>query len=294
MSPSQFKKHENISKSNWHNLIIDEEEISNTKLYLYSFYEYLFNGKIGAPVHENLRNGAKVLEFCSEGAVWSKEVAAEYPNSKFYAIDSIILSLTDEIKNLTLIGCDIFKKLPFLDNEFDYIFSTGEILFTEKNLFREVLSEIFRVLKPGGWLEVIYTYNSDVAYGPAYTRLNNAWNSWFKAQNIDDDILKNFENYLEETEKTESISHRIEEIQVGSDHASGEFLLEIVLLFYRNVRNEFAHLMNISLEEFDDLVNQFESELNGKDSKVILSHKQVLAKKKCTHSDISSTVSSTK
>ncbi|CAG8522033.1 3272_t:CDS:2 [Cetraspora pellucida] len=264
---SQSKQHESISKGDFPNPFDDEEEIINTRLYMHSFYEYLFNGNVGAPVHEKLRNGAKALEFRCNDGIWSSEVAAEYPNSEFYAVDSIVSKFNDELNNITFIGCDISKKLPFPDDEFDYIFSDDRFLLMEKRTFQEVLLEIFRILKPGGWLET---------------------------QNIDYDTVENLENYLQETEKTESILYRIEETKIGNGHTSGEFLLQTILLFYRNSRDLMTSFMNISSKEFDDLLKNLESELNVEDSKITLRHKQVLAKKRSAHSEISHTVSSTK
>ncbi|CAG8825798.1 20188_t:CDS:2, partial [Cetraspora pellucida] len=158
---------------------VGEEELNVARFYLHNIYEHLFNGKIGAPVHEQLQNGAKVLEFCCDGGIWSTEVAAEHPNSEFYAIDFVIsdyfaVNSDDEDNNVKFIECDISKKLPFLDNEFDYVFSKDKCLFMERNTFQQVLLEIFRVLKPGGWLEIVYSLEPDVAYAPAYTRLYDA------------------------------------------------------------------------------------------------------------------------
>ncbi|CAG8643846.1 17422_t:CDS:2, partial [Cetraspora pellucida] len=288
---SQSKQHESISKGEFPTPFDDEEEIINTKLYMYSYYEYLFNGKIGAPIHEKLRNGAKVLEFRCIDGIWSTEVAAENPNSEFYAIDSIVPKFNVELNNITFIGCDISKKLPFPDNEFDYIFSDDKFLLMEKKTFQEVLLEIFRILKPGGWLEVRYTCSPNIAYKSSYKQLNCAWLSWLKTQNIDYDTVENFENYLQETEKTESILYRIEETKIGNGHTSGEFLLQIVLLFYKNSRDLLTSFMNISFKEFDGLLKNLESELNVKDSKITLIHKQVLARKKSARSEISRTIS---
>ncbi|CAG8506785.1 19502_t:CDS:2 [Cetraspora pellucida] len=252
---SQIKENKSVSEKDFRSPIKNEEEINNTRLYARAFYEYIFNGKVGAPVREKLRNGAKVLEFRSDGGIWAIEVSADYPNSEFYAVDSIIPKFDNKIDNVKFIECNIFEKLPFPANEFDYIFSESKFLYMEKNTFRKVLLEIFRVLKPEGI-------------------------SWIKKQNIDYDISTSFENYVKETEKAESIVYRIVETQIGSGDTEGEFLLEVIILFYKNVKDCLAPLMNISFEEFDDLINNFQSESNAEGSKVILKHKQVLARKK--------------
>ncbi|CAG8672011.1 4898_t:CDS:2, partial [Cetraspora pellucida] len=240
----------------------------------HNIYEHLFDGKVGAPVRKKLQNGAKVLEFCCESGVWTSEVAAEYPNSEFYAVSSVQPESINKFNNITFIECDIFKRLPFPDNEFDYVFSKDKFLYMEKNKFQEVLLEIFRILKPGSWLEVIYSCTTDLVYGPSYKRLCGAMDSWYKVQNIDLEIIHNFENYLKKSGKTEDILCRTIDTQLNGGYAFGEFIIEIILFFYRSSRDYLAPFMNISFEEFDNLVNNAESELNSEDNKTTLRHIQ--------------------
>ncbi|CAG8537662.1 6695_t:CDS:2 [Cetraspora pellucida] len=281
---SQINENESTSEREFIRPVEDEEESANIRLYMHNIYEEVFGGKVGAPVQENLQNGAKVLELCCEDGIWITEVAAEYPNTEFYGVDSNIQNSDNNFNNVTFIECNIFKKLPFPDNEFDYIFAKDKILYMEKNTFLKVLSEILRVLKPGGWLEILCSFNTEHVYGPAYTRLRNTWESWLEVQNIDKDLSLNLENYLKQTGKTGTPLCRTKDSQVGCGNAFGEFLVEFLLFFYRTARDYLAAFMNISLEEFDDLVNKAENELS-KESRTTMRHKQVLARKMSMHSE---------
>ncbi|CAG8786891.1 6353_t:CDS:2, partial [Dentiscutata erythropus] len=143
---SHVKKNKKI----FYTPIKDISEFENFAFYEHQLYDHAFNGSIAAPVHEKLRTGAKVLEFGCGTGIWTIEVAAEYPNSKFYAVDFIT---KNSIENITFINYDINQKLPFPDNEFDYIFSRNKTNFFTKDNFQGFLFEVLRVLKPGGWLE---------------------------------------------------------------------------------------------------------------------------------------------
>ncbi|CAG8799964.1 8432_t:CDS:2 [Cetraspora pellucida] len=291
---SEIKKHESTSTNAYLPPVEDSEDSINTRFYMYNIYEHVFNDIICAPVQEKLQTGAKVLEFCCDSGIWTTEIAPEYPNTEFYAVDSTISISGEKFNNITFIECDIFKKLPFPDNEFDYIVSQDKLFLMEKNRFLEGLSEIIRVLKPEGWLEFVGTYNTDLVYGSAYKQLKNTWESWLRLQNIDSDIVKNIENYLQQTGKVESISCQTKDSQIRSGNAFGEFLNEFIFSFYRSTRDYLAPFMSISLEEFDDLVNKAECELSAKDNQTTIRHKQILAKKKSMHSEATTrTVSST-
>ncbi|CAG8537641.1 6694_t:CDS:2, partial [Cetraspora pellucida] len=237
----QIKEHESTSKE-FIFPVEDEEELNTTILYMHNIYKLIFNGKVGAPVQENLQNGAKVLELCCEDGIWITEVAVEYPNTEFYGVDSNIQNSDNNFNNVTFIEYKLY--------------------IWKKNTFLEVLSEIFRVLKPGGWLEVVCTFNTELVYGPTYTRLRNTWDSWLKLQNIDTDLVGNLENYLKQTGKAESVLSRIIDSQIKRGCAFGEFMIEVFLFFYKSARNYLAPFMTISLEEFDDLVNKAKSELS--------------------------------
>ncbi|CAG8841188.1 19621_t:CDS:2, partial [Gigaspora margarita] len=237
----QIKEYEKNTNKIYHSLIKNPNGFETIKFWLHHFNEYVFNGNIGAPVHE------KIASWCKSIGIW---VAAKYPNSKFYA------------DNITFISCDIYQKLPFLDNEFDYVFSRDKTDFFAKDKFQVFLFEIFRVLKPGGWLE---------------------------ERGIDFDLIIRLEDYLQMTGKTEFISSQIVKIPPG-DNYLGEFICEAGS-YYINLMKEFlAPYMGISFKEYDRLANEFENEIRAK--KTMVKKKRVFAKKKvmCSHGEYRSII----
>ncbi|CAG8547382.1 15967_t:CDS:2 [Cetraspora pellucida] len=268
---SQIEEHEFTFTGDFHYPLKDKANLCNTTFYMHSIYEHVFNGNVGAPVHEKLQNGGQILVIGVESGIWVTEVASEYPDTQIYAIDASVPS-SDSCENVTFIEWSVFKKLPFPDSEFDYVFSRDKYSIFAKNDFQENLSEIFRVLKPGGY-------------------------SWLMNHNIDHNLMVTFENVLQESGKAESISRNIVNIPIRSDNSFGEFSLDVYLFYFRSAKDYMAPFMDISFEEFDTLMNNVESELNAKNSSVVLRHKQVFARKKNTHSketEIKSIVSSDK
>ncbi|CAG8638733.1 12549_t:CDS:2, partial [Dentiscutata erythropus] len=269
------QKHKAANKKEFCAPIKDQSEIENLAFYEHQVYGHAFNGNIGAPVHEKLRNGAKVLEFGT--GIWTIEVADEYPNSKFYAID---FTAKNSIENIKFINYDIHQKLPFPDNEFDYIFSRNKTSFFSKDIFQRCLFEVLRVLKPGGWLEVGLTFrNNEFVPGPALTRLDNAYALWHKRYGFNPDLILNLEDHLKMIGKTESISSQTLHFAVGNDHF-GEFSYEIFLYHIRLLKEAFAPIMGISFEEYDHFVGEIENEMNERLGEIIYRHKKVLARKK--------------
>ncbi|CAG8797408.1 17175_t:CDS:1, partial [Cetraspora pellucida] len=104
--------------------------------------------------------------------------------------------------------------------------------------------------------------------------------SWQKKQNIDLEISNNLENYIKKTGKAEHMLCRAIDTQINGGNAFGEFAIEVTLFFIRSSRDYLAPFMNISFEEYDNLLNDAESELIAEDNKITLRNKQLLVRKK--------------
>ncbi|RIB00953.1 hypothetical protein C2G38_2232297 [Gigaspora rosea] len=58
-----MRQHNTENKKIVYAPIKDLSEFENIAFYQHQLFDHAFNGSIGAPVHEKLRTGAKVLEF---------------------------------------------------------------------------------------------------------------------------------------------------------------------------------------------------------------------------------------
>ncbi|CAG8689909.1 31728_t:CDS:2, partial [Racocetra persica] len=102
-------------------------------------------GNYSSPVSDLLdRGGAKVLD-------------TDYPRVSFTGID-ISPIYPSEIKpcNLTFRNANILEGLPFPDNHFDFVYMRFLLTaFTEDEWQNKVIQELCRVVKPGGYLEIM-------------------------------------------------------------------------------------------------------------------------------------------
>ncbi|KAI8802291.1 hypothetical protein BJ742DRAFT_545173 [Cladochytrium replicatum] len=165
---------------------------------------HVFGGAFRAPVHQMLSSGAKVLDVgCAEGA-WMMDVAEKYPNSKFIGIDISSDSFPDgdQPPNTQFIKANLLERLPFDDNEFDFVFQRLVNFGVPDSQWRSVISELVRVTRPGGWIELL-EFDSFQNIGPIFERLEGAFTSALQSRGI----YPNTGRFLQEHLETHGVLH---------------------------------------------------------------------------------------
>ena len=81
-------------------------------------------------------------------------MAKDYPNSHFTGLDFAPIQPKDTPRNVNFVQANALNGLPFEDNTFDYVFQRFLVVAYPKDKWGFMISELVRVLKPGGYLEV--------------------------------------------------------------------------------------------------------------------------------------------
>lgn len=106
-----------------------------------------------------LNKGIHVLDSGSGPGCWSLEMAKEFPKSTFQAVDmapyDLVVSQDKLPGNFKFTVGNLLEGLPFEDNTFDYVYQRLLFLGLNNEGWVKVLSELFRVLKPGGYIELL-------------------------------------------------------------------------------------------------------------------------------------------
>ncbi|CEI95069.1 hypothetical protein RMCBS344292_09270 [Rhizopus microsporus] len=148
--------------------------------------KYIFGCNYHAPIHNLLEKGIKVLDSGCGPATWCFDMAEAYPNSKFQGID-ISRVFPESIKpiNVKFVNGNIAQLLPFEDNTFDYIHQrllVGGLTHTD---WENNLKEIYRVLKPGGYVEFAEPDIKDqINPGPLIQKTQNIMTNMLLSRNM--------------------------------------------------------------------------------------------------------------
>lgn len=100
-----------------------------------------------------------VLDIGCGSGTWTMEMATQFPQAHFIGVDKQA-SFPHDIKpkNCHFKLFDINQsmvKLPFLDQSVDYIFQRDLNWNLSETTWLPLVKEFFRVLKPGGWIELV-------------------------------------------------------------------------------------------------------------------------------------------
>lgn len=129
-------------------------------------------------MHEKLVQGARVLDIGCGPGWWTLDMARMYPNSQFIGIDMADVFVTeDKPPNVTFMIMNAGTGLEFEDEYFDFVFQRFLVMGFSKEQYLLSVKEMKRILKSGGFIEVLELVNEYKNAGPAFKNINT-WSKY--------------------------------------------------------------------------------------------------------------------
>ncbi|CAG8557938.1 6762_t:CDS:2 [Dentiscutata heterogama] len=246
----------------------DEDE--QDRLHLQHFLmRYLWQSNFSAPIDQILNtSGAQVLDIGCGAGSWSFDMATTYPAVEIFGVDISPLQPTQiKPKNFTYVKANVLEGLPFEDNTFDYVYQRFMLYAYTKDDWPAVMNELVRVLKPGGFLELMepspYLFN----VGPVNERLWNA--PPVKNRGVDPDIYQTLEMYPQNQDQLENVKKEIKTIRHGvnaDNHQLNKVGINNLISIAAGMKAVTTKLLQISDDEYDEMLKAAEKELYNSDS----------------------------
>ncbi|KAI8064940.1 hypothetical protein BDF21DRAFT_346669, partial [Thamnidium elegans] len=145
-----------------------------------------------------------IVNWCCGIGLWDMEMAALFPESQVVGVDfkeATLSNLQYDIPNLEFRHVVIYDNYTGLEsfetNTVDYIMMR-DVWFINAPVskWKVVLEESFRILKPGGWIELSEHSLSVQSPGPCSKKLDACFQTFFLDAGIDMDIESKLGQYL--------------------------------------------------------------------------------------------------
>ncbi len=149
-----------------------------------------------APLPQELGH---ILDVGTGTGIWAVEMARLYPRAQVVGVDLGASSFkTDVPGNCVLQIGNVLEKLPFPDQSFDYTHQRFLVSAIPGARWPDVIRELVRVTRPGGWIELLEINNLFLNPGPETTRLATWITQVSAALGFDANAVPGLGHWLEE------------------------------------------------------------------------------------------------
>ncbi|KAI8997824.1 S-adenosyl-L-methionine-dependent methyltransferase [Pilobolus umbonatus] len=236
--------------------------------YFIVLQHYLLKSTRKSNVWGKIGKSFTVLDLGTGNGIWALEIASERPDCKVIGLDiRPPHEQQGRPRNLQYIDADITQYWPLETGSVDYIFqrSMGQVI--QKQQWPLVLSEMMRVLKPGGTIELL---EADLWYhnpGPVQKAFDEFCQSQWDEQGLDFTFADSIEDEIRAAGFAE-LEKRTLDIPIGEWPDEGELKQfgfinkEIQKAFLRNKKEFYVTKWGITPEDYDLAVQEVLTEFD--------------------------------
>ncbi|CAG8510378.1 645_t:CDS:2 [Ambispora leptoticha] len=280
-------KNTNNKEENTKYAIPQDVKQKSSQEILHYLLRYLAQGIFLSPIQQQLKaeenndnNSLQILDFnCGSMGTWAKEIALEFPQTQVIGVvikdDEIPSKSSDEestLSNLKFIKHNLSssgemenRRLPFADSTFDFVHSRFLLRqIKEGDIEHTVITELVRVTKPSGYIELVECDVRHFSDGPSTRKLTNAMLDYLNLKGHNGQLSENLARYLHQTSQVGDITQHDKAIPLGHWAGQvGELAIQSLTGFFRETTGLPAS-MKISSVQFQELLSAYRQEVEIK------------------------------
>ncbi|GCE20978.1 class I SAM-dependent methyltransferase [Dictyobacter kobayashii] len=217
---------------------------------------YAFKGNYLAPI----KQPKDILDVACGTGRWMFEQAQAFPQANIMGIDLVPPRVDKSSlafpKKCVFTQGNVVDGLPFVDQTFDFVHQRLLILGIQARAWPRLLYDLYRVTRPGGWIEIVDTNLTCQRLGPETTRLAQ-WVHELKVQRgIDPSLPQRLGTNLKQVGLTNVSTHKVS-LPVGLwGGRIGSMMLQDMIAVTQATRPFVTAHAGITTQEYDRLAEK--------------------------------------
>ncbi|CAG8617537.1 3994_t:CDS:2 [Ambispora gerdemannii] len=256
------RRFHNVTKSRYclpnDEIAMEQENVTHETL------RAAWQSNFSAPIVDTLKmGGVRVLDVgCGSGS-WIVEMAQQYPNCHFTAVDfSQLLPREARPENVSFIEANILDGLPFAAKIFDYVHMRNMTFSFSEEEWKFAIKEILRVTKTGGFIELMELELSLHNDGPISRLLYNARSTDLQSRGI---AVKTYDviQSLMESQKFSNIDKK--QITIPFGKWAGEIgarMADSAVCCFRTFKIKYSDTIGVEPQEYDNMLESWSDEVD--------------------------------
>jgi SAM-dependent methyltransferase len=226
------------------------------------FQHYLLYAVLGthaaAPVEKQIRH---ILDVATGTGRWAHEMARTFPNAQVIGLDmEEPVNPIEGPDNYIFLQGNLFAGLPFPDHTFEYVHQRFLVLALPAKQWPFIISELVRVTRPGGYVELVEGGGNFLHSGPTTTQLKQWWDVASRMNGIDVSLMAQLPLLLRNG-GLHAIRYQTYRVPVGEAGGRvGKMLQQDILASLPGLKSFICKNASVSPEHFDRLVTALPGE----------------------------------
>lgn len=212
----------------------------------------VFGGHYLAPVE----HPARILDVGAGTGQWGYDICRELPGALVVGFDLVAPKPGAPSGYRTVRG-NLLQGLPFADGGFDFVHQRLMLLSVPVHAWGLVVEELVRVLRPGGWLELVEGDTRTEPSAPATERLTELLNRLARSTGVDSSgsSFRNLQEHLADA-SLQDVSRRTFAMPLGDwGGRPGTFMASDCRALFLRLAPAFEAKFGVPMAESHDLVS---------------------------------------
>ncbi|KAG9296741.1 hypothetical protein G9A89_001373 [Geosiphon pyriformis] len=233
-------------------------------------YEHYWQCNFSSPIESMLNRGGVVIDVGCGPGTWILEMATNYPLTSFTGVDIVPIYPSEIMpKNAHFFQANILEGLPIKET-YDFArISLLNICIPAKD-WPGVIDEMIRLLKPGGWIEIVELDLVTSFVGPHFQNLAIAFRELLSKRGVDPYITQKLDSILAATNSLSKIQFDLRCMIPGKMGGQpGKLYVENLAIYFKLIlAPHLQHFLNLTPNQYIRMWQECEAEFDKHESHI--------------------------